>query len=233
MTLLAVSGLDVFYGDLRALSGVELSVAPGEVVAVVGANGAGKSTLLKAIAGTRRARAGSVHFQGQDITGAAAYRRVKMGLALVPEGRRVFPSLTVEENLLVGGHLAKDPKANLSRVYELLPLLVRLRGRMSASLSGGEQQALAIGRALMSQPKLLMIDELSLGLAPVVVERLYATIEAMKQTGDLSIILVDQNIARVMNIADQISLLLEGRVIRHGPTSSFSKSEIVKGYFGA
>ena len=181
--LLEVRALDAYYGDFQALFGVSLRVAAGEVVAVIGANGAGKSTLLKCIAGVIASRRDAILFDGEPIGDAPAHAVVARGIALVPEGRRLFPSLSVEENLLIGGQLGRPGPWRLSRIYELFPALAARRHLPSTSLSGGEQQMVAIGRALMSNPKLLLCDEISLGLAPVVVREVYARLPAIVSEG--------------------------------------------------
>jgi branched-chain amino acid transport system ATP-binding protein len=229
--LLTVSGLTVKYGQLTAVRGVTLSVEEGQTLAIIGANGAGKSTLLKTIAGSLRAAAGSVVLDGVDITRLAAHRRVIDGLALVPEGRRLFPSLTVEENLLVGTYRRRDGAWNLERVYELFPWMPQRRAQSAALLSGGEQQAVAIGRALVSNPRLLMIDELSLGLAPVVVERIYSLLPQVLAAGT-SVLLVEQDVSQALRVADRVHCLLEGRTVLEGTPRQFSSDEIQAAYFG-
>ncbi|MDQ1464420.1 MAG: branched-chain amino acid transport system ATP-binding protein [Actinomycetota bacterium] len=229
--LLTVSGLTVKYGQLTAVHGVTLSVEEGQTLAIIGANGAGKSTLLKTIAGSLRAAAGRVVLDGVDITRLAAHRRVIDGLALVPEGRRLFPSLTVEENLLVGTYRRRDGAWNLDRVYELFPWMPQRRAQSAALLSGGEQQAVAIGRALVSNPRLLMIDELSLGLAPVVVERIYSLLPQVLAAGT-SVLLVEQDVSQALRVADRVHCLLEGRTVLEGTPRQFSSDEIQAAYFG-
>jgi branched-chain amino acid transport system ATP-binding protein len=229
--LLTVSGLTVKYGQLTAVRGVTLSVEEGQTLAIIGANGAGKSTLLKTIAGSLRAAAGRVVLDGVDITRLAAHRRVIDGLALVPEGRRLFPSLTVEENLLVGTYRRRDGAWNLERVYELFPWMPQRRAQSAALLSGGEQQAVAIGRALVSNPRLLMIDELSLGLAPVVVERIYSLLPQVLAAGT-SVLLVEQDVSQALRVADRVHCLLEGRTVLEGTPRQFSSDEIQAAYFG-
>jgi branched-chain amino acid transport system ATP-binding protein len=181
--LLELDGIDAHYGQLQALFGVGLAVEEGETVAMIGANGAGKTTLLRTIAGTLRPSRGTVTFAGTSLIGVRADRRVGRGIALVPEGRRLFPSLTVEENLLVGAHRRRRGPWNVARVFDLLPLLHPLRDRRAAYLSGGEQQAAAIGRALMANPRLLLLDEVSLGLAPLVVTQLYGALGEIVAAG--------------------------------------------------
>src|SRR5262249_20341629 len=201
--LLTVRELDAFYGDFQALFGVSLAVAPGEVVAVVGANGAGKSTLLKCIAGAMRSRRDAILFAGEPIGGAAAHAVVARGIGLVPEGRRLFSSLSVEENLMIGGQLGRAGPWNLARIYELFPVLAERRHQPSTSLSGGQQQMVAIGRALMSNPKLLLCDEISLGLAPIVVREVYARLPTIVAEGS-SLIIVEQDIVQALKAANHV-----------------------------
>jgi branched-chain amino acid transport system ATP-binding protein len=219
--LLAVRALDAFYGDFQALFGVSLEVAPGEVVAVIGANGAGKSTLLKCIAGAMRSRRDAILFAGSPI-----------GIALVPEGRRLFPSLSVEENLVIGGQLGRPGPWTLRRIYELFPALAERRHAPSTSLSGGQQQMVAIGRALMSNPKLLLCDEISLGLAPIVVREVYARLPSIVSEGS-SLIVVEQDIVQALKAAKHVYCLQEGRVALTGPTASLTREAISAAYFGA
>ncbi|GAB4243474.1 MAG: ABC transporter ATP-binding protein [Thermoleophilia bacterium] len=229
--LLEVNDLDVFYGDFQALYGVSLEVQEGETFAIIGANGAGKSTFLKAVAGLLPAGAGSVKYEGDCIQNLATHERVARGIALVPEGRRVFPSLTVHENLQVGGYSGRQGDWNLDRIYELFPLLVKLRNRPAGALSGGEQQALAIGRALMANPKLLLLDEVSLGLAPVVVKSLYEALGEITSTG-ATVLIVEQDIGQVTQVADRLTCFLEGRVALAGRPDEFTQTEITEAYFG-
>jgi len=229
--LLELEGVDAFYGDFQALFDVSVSVGEGETVAIIGANGAGKSTLLATGAGLLQPRSGEVRFDGEPLRRIAAHRRVRLGISLVPEGRRIFPSLTVEENLRVGGRVRRAGPWTLSRVYELFPLLEPLAGRWGGALSGGEQQALAIGRALMSNPRLVLLDELSLGLAPVVIDALYEVIGEIAAEGT-TVVLVEQDTSRALAVADRAYCLLEGRVSLHGSTSELTRERIVEAYFG-
>jgi branched-chain amino acid transport system ATP-binding protein len=230
--LLAVRALDAFYGDFQALFGVSLAVAPGEVVAVVGANGAGKSTLLKCIAGAMRSRRDAILFAGEPIGDAPAHAVVACGIALVPEGRRLFSSLSVEENLLIGGQLGRPGPWNLARIYELFPVLAERRHHPSMSLSGGQQQMVAIGRALMSNPKLLLCDEISLGLAPIVVREVYARLPAIVAEGS-SLIIVEQDVVQALKAANHVYCLQEGRVALTGSTATLTRDAISAAYFGA
>jgi branched-chain amino acid transport system ATP-binding protein len=230
--LLDVDGIDAGYGDFQALFGVSLQVDDGETVGVIGANGAGKSTLLGAIAGVVRITAGTVRFDGADVAGVPAHVRVGRGIALVPEGRRLFPSLTVEENLLAGAFTRRPGPWTVARVYELFPMLARLAERRAASLSGGEQQAVAIGRALMSNPRLALLDEVSLGLAPVVVRQLYDALPHIAAAG-ISVLLVEQDITQALTVADRVSCLLEGRVALAGAPQDLGRERLTAAYFGS
>jgi branched-chain amino acid transport system ATP-binding protein len=229
--LLEVRGLDAHYGDFQALFGVSLRVATGSVVAVIGANGAGKSTLLKCIAGAMRSRSEAIVFDGEPIGDRPAHEVVARGIALVPEGRGLFPSLSVEENLLIGGQLRLPGPWNLQRVYELFPILAERRDQPSTSLSGGQQQMVAIGRALMSNPKLLLCDEISLGLAPIVIRDIYARLPAIVAEG-LSLVIVEQDIVQALKVANHVYCLQEGRVSLSGEAKSLTREKISAAYFG-
>jgi len=229
--LLEVENVSCFYGDFQALFDVSIEVGEGETVAIIGANGAGKSTLLGAVSGLLRPRSGDVLFDGGAIGRLPAYRRVPLGIALAPEGRRVFPSLTVEENLRLGAHRRRRGPWSLQRVYELFPLLRPLARRWGGTLSGGEQQAVTIGRALMANPRLLLIDELSLGLAPRVIKSLYASMADITAQGT-TVVLVEQDIGQALAAADRAYCLLEGRVSLHGPTAELTRERVVDAYFG-
>jgi branched-chain amino acid transport system ATP-binding protein len=230
VTLLSLESLDARHGLLQAVRGVSLSVAEGETVALVGANGAGKTTLLRSIAGAHRLAAGRVVFDGTDITRVPAHRRVRAGIALVPEGRRLFPDLTVVENLLTGAR-GRPGSWNVDSVLTAFPLLRPLRDRRAALLSGGEQQATSIGRALMSNPRLLLLDEVSLGLAPAAVEAVYASLRTLL-AGGTTILLVEQDLARVMSTAGRVVCMLEGRIVLEGTTSNLNREQITAAYFG-
>jgi len=231
-SLLDVRALDAFYGDFQALFGVSLRVAPGEVVAVIGANGAGKSTLLNCIAGAIRSRRDAILFDGEPIGDQAAHAVVGRGIALVPEGRRLFASLSVEENLLIGGQVGRVGPWNLARIYDLFPVLAERRQVPSTSLSGGQQQMVAIGRALMSNPKLLLCDEISLGLAPIVVREVYARLPSIVAEGS-SLIIVEQDIVQALKAASHVYCLQEGRVALTGSAGTLTREAISAAYFGA
>jgi branched-chain amino acid transport system ATP-binding protein len=229
--LLQVRALDAHYGDFQALFGVSMRVQEAEVVAVIGANGAGKSTLLKCIAGAMPVRHNAIQFYGVSIGGDPAHEVVSRGIALVPEGRRLFPSLTVEENLLIGGQLGRKGPWNLKRVYGLFPMLEQHRHQPAPSLSGGQQQMVAIGRALMSNPRLLLCDEISLGLAPIVIRDIYASIPAIAAEG-LSLVIVEQDIVQALKTARHVYCLQEGRVALQGEAKTLTREKISAAYFG-
>jgi branched-chain amino acid transport system ATP-binding protein len=229
--LLEVAGLDVFYGDFQALFGVSLTVAPGRAMALVGANGAGKTTLLRTIAGAQAATTGTVRYDGADLTRTPPHYRISKGIALVPEGRRLFPSLTVEENIQVGAASAASADWPLDRIYGVFPMLARRRGQRASTLSGGEQQAVAIARALAAAPALLLLDEISLGLAPLVVGTLYQTLAALRTEG-ATLLIVEQDLRRAMDACDDLVCLLEGRVALAAQVSAVTREQVVAAYFG-
>jgi branched-chain amino acid transport system ATP-binding protein len=229
--LLEVRALDAHYGDFQALFGVSLEIAAGQVVAVIGANGAGKSTLLKAIAGLIPSRRDAILFDGEAIGDLRANLVVARGIALVPEGRRLFPSLTVEENLLIGGGIGRPGPWSLERVYDLFPMLAERRRMPAPSLSGGQQQMVAIGRALMSNPKLLLCDEISLGLAPIVVREIYARLPEIVAEG-LSLVIVEQDIVQALAAADHVYCLQEARMALDGSPQTLTREAISAAYFG-
>jgi len=229
--LLEVRALTAFYGDFQALFGVSLKVERGQVVAIIGANGAGKSTLLKSIAGLMPARRDAIVFDGTPIGDLQAHRVVARGIALVPEGRRLFPSLTVEENLLIGGQLRRPGPWTLDRIYALFPALAERRHLPSTALSGGQQQMAALGRALMANPTLLLCDELSLGLAPIVVRDIYARLPAIVAEGT-SLVIVEQDIAQALAAASQVYCLQEGRVAFAGAARDATREAVAAAYFG-
>lgn len=229
--VLKIRAIDAFYGDFQALFGVSLSVDTGQVVAVIGANGAGKSTLLKCIAGLMHPARGEILFEDAAITGTPAFEVLKRGIALVPEGRRLFPSLTVEENLLIGGQSRRPGPWSLARVYELFPVLAERKNLPAPALSGGQQQMAAIGRALMSNPRLLLCDEISLGLAPIVVRDIYARLPQITAEGS-SLIIVEQDIVQALRAASHVFCLQEGRIALHGPAQDLTREKISAAYFG-
>ncbi|ORE93667.1 ABC transporter related protein [Stappia sp. 22II-S9-Z10] len=233
--MLSVTGLDVHYGPVHALKGVDIAVAPGSVTALLGANGAGKTTALMAIAGARPVTRGAIRFDGRDITGMRAEDIIRLGIGVVPEGRRVFASLTVEENLAVAGSLAADKAVSAARraaMMERFPILAERRTQRAGLLSGGEQQMLAIARALMAAPRLLLLDEPSLGLAPLMVDRVFDLIAELKAEG-LAMLLVEQNVPLSLEIADRVAVLGNGRVSVAGTAAELGESEAIRGAYMA
>ncbi len=231
MSLIAVDRLDVRHGLLQAVREVSFAIDEGEIVALVGANGAGKTTLLRAIAGAHFPSAGGIVFDGADVTSMRAHNRVAQGIALVPEGRRLFGSLTVEENLRVAMRVGRRGDWTLDRVMELFPMLRARRDTLAGNLSGGERQAAAIGRALMTNPRLILLDEVSLGLAPVVIEQLYRSMRSLLQ-GGATLVLVEQELTRALGVATRVMCMLEGRIVLDGPVAAVSRDQIVGAYFG-
>lgn len=231
MSLLELEGVNVFYEDFQALYDITISVEEGEVFACIGANGAGKSTMLKTVAGLLIPREGRVLFDGQPINTMPPYKRVELGISSVPEGRRVFPSLTVHENLLMGAYRKRKGPWTADAIYELFPLLLPLRRRQASGLSGGEQQALAIGRALMANPRLILMDEVSLGLAPVVIKRIYEAFPTLLENG-CTILVVEQDVQHVLTVASHVACFLEGRIALQGIPSELSNEQITAAYFG-
>ena len=229
--LLEVNDLDAFYGDFQALFGVSLRVEAGQAVAIIGSNGAGKSTLLKSIAGLMRARPDAVRLDGVPIGDRPAHDIAARGIALVPEGRRLFASLNVEENLLIGGQLGRPGPWTLRRVYDLFPVLAERAQMPSPSLSGGQQQMVALARALMSNPRLILCDEISLGLAPIVVRDIYGRLPAILAEG-ISLVIVEQDIAQALKAAAHVYCLQEGRVALQGAAAALTRESIAGAYFG-
>ena len=236
MSLLKVSDLRVSYGGIEALKGISFEVEAGQIVTLIGANGAGKSTTLRTIAGLVRPAAGTVAFDGKDITGIDAQKVVEGGIALVPEGRRVFPNLTVLENLKIGAYLRKDEaaiKSDLEEVYKLFPRLKERQWQLAGTLSGGEQQMLAVGRAMMMRPRLMMMDEPSLGLAPLVVKDIFRIIQVLKQRG-ITILLNEQNANAALRCADYAFVMETGRITLSGTGAELLANEQVKAaYLGS
>jgi branched-chain amino acid transport system ATP-binding protein len=231
VSLLELDNVSTGYGSFQALFDVSLKIEEGEKHAIIGANGAGKSTLLRTICGLIRADNDQVRFDGRAVGQMPPHKRVGLGISYVPEGRWIFPSLTVNENLQVGAHSRRTGMWNMDKVYELFPLLSRLRQRQALSLSGGEQQALAIGRGLMANPRLLLLDEVSLGLAPVVVEKMYEAMPAIVSSGT-TVLLVEQDVGQAMKFADRVTCMLEGRLVLEGVPSEISQDQILAAYFG-
>lgn len=233
--MLKVRNLHVFYGGVHALKGISFNVAEGQIVTLLGANGAGKSTTLRTICGLVIPKEGDISFGGKNIVGLQPYEVVKLGIALVPEGRRVFPNLTVLENLLLGAYSRKDSRgirSDLEWIFSVFPVLEERAHQLAGTLSGGEQQMLAIGRALMSKPKLLMMDEPSLGLAPVIAQQIFNIIKQLREEGN-TILLVEQNAFAALQIADYAYVLETGRIVLEGPAMEIiNNDEVRKAYLG-
>ncbi len=230
--LLDIKGLTANYGDFKALFGVDLHLDAGETVAIIGANGAGKTTLMRTITGIVRAASGTMRLNGEAIETLPAPEVLLRGVAMVPEGRKLFPSLSVEENLLIGAHARTgDGRWNLDAIYELFPILKERRSAPGTALSGGQQQMVAIGRALMSNPQVLLCDEISLGLAPVVILDIYAAVPKIKASG-ASIVVVEQDIGQALKIADRVYCMMEGHMTLEGRPGDLSRDAIHNAYFG-
>jgi branched-chain amino acid transport system ATP-binding protein len=230
-TLLETRGLAAFYGDFQALFDIDFRIERNETVAIIGSNGAGKSTLLKSIIGLVRAKAEAIYFDGKAIGGNPAYRIVAQGISMVPEGRRLFPSLSVEENLSIGAYSKRQGPWNLEAVYAVFPMLKEKRNVAATALSGGQQQMVAIGRALMANPRLLLCDEISLGLAPVIIKELYAQLGRITANGT-TLIVVEQDIKQATAVSDRVYCVREGRVVLEGRSTDLGREEITKAYFG-
>jgi len=231
MALLRTTRLEAFYGDFQALFGIDFEIQQGEIVAMIGANGAGKSTFLKTVCGLLKAAPDAIVFEGEPIGGLAPGRIVQQGIAMVPEGRRLFPSLSVEENLLMGAYAKRAGPWNLDAVCALFPMLKEKSASPATALSGGQQQMTAIGRALMSNPKLLICDELSLGLAPVVVKEIYDALPRICSNG-MTAIIVEQDIGMAQKVSSRLYCLQEGRVTLAGASDKLSREQISHAYFG-
>ena len=229
--LLQTRNLQAFYGDAQALFGIDLEIGKGEAVAIIGANGAGKSTLLKALTGLVKVSSSQIQWKGQPVGGRAPSEIVRMGLALVPEGRRLFPSLSVQENLMMGQESDRSGPWNLERLFKLFPILQEKRNQPSTSLSGGQQQMVAIGRALMSNPELLLCDELSLGLAPIVVREIYNALPEITSEG-MAVLLVEQDVSLAQRMTRRLYCLQEGRVSLQGNSPELTREQIRQAYFG-
>ena len=231
MSLLSVHDLTAFYHDFQALFGISLHVDVGEVVAIIGANGAGKSTFLRAVVGLNASPPEAVRFDGRPIGGRPTHDIIGLGIALVPEGRRIFPSLSVEENLLIGAHRGRPGGWSLARVYELFPVLRERRAMSGIALSGGQQQMLAIGRGLMANPRLLLLDEVSLGLAPAVVHDIYRALRAIVGDGTTALF-VEQDVGRALGACDRLYCFQEGRISLEGRPRDLTRAQIAAAYFG-
>ena len=233
MALLSTHALTAQYGQFKALFGVDLHIDPGECVAIIGANGAGKTTLMRSITGVLRSAPEMIRLGGTPIGALPADQILQRGIAMVPEGRKLFPSLTVEENLLIGGQARKGSgRWSLDEIYALFPILRERRRSPGTALSGGQQQMVAIGRALMSNPELLLCDEISLGLAPVVIRDICAALPAIRATG-AAVIIVEQDITRALSVADRVYCMMEGRITLTAPANAVTREAIHAAYFGA
>jgi branched-chain amino acid transport system ATP-binding protein len=231
MALLQTRDLTAFYGDAQALFGIDFELHEGELVAIIGANGAGKSTFMKSVTGLVKAKPEHIHFEGQPIGALPPGEIVKRGIALVPEGRRLFPSLSVEENLLMGAFARRSGPWNLKRLYELFPILEEKKRNPGTALSGGQQQMVSIGRALMSNPRVLLCDELSLGLAPIVIREIYAAMPAITAEG-MTVVIVEQDIGTAMQVSKRLYCFQEGRVSLQGAAGTLTREQISAAYFG-
>ncbi len=234
MSLLEIKDLSVYYGEFLALSGVDLDVEKRQIVSLMGANSAGKSTLLKTITGILKPRTGTIKFEGRRIDGLDPHDIVALGMSLVPEGRKIFSALTVRENLLIGSYTPRARNTRnegLENVFQLFPALKGRIHQKGTDLSGGEQQMLSIGRALMSQPRFIIFDELSLGLSPLVVKELYKTVKKMNQEG-MTVVLVEQDVKRSLKVSDFAYILQEGKITLKGSPRHFSEETVKKAYFG-
>ncbi|HEX7441023.1 MAG TPA: ABC transporter ATP-binding protein [Caldimonas sp.] len=229
--VLQTAGLTAFYGDAQALFGIDFELGAGEIVAIIGANGAGKSTFMKSISGLVRAAPEQIRFDGAAIGGMAPAEIVRRGIALVPEGRRLFPSLSVEENLQMGQAAKRRGPWNLERLYRLFPILEERRAQPSTSLSGGQQQMVALGRALMSNPSVLLCDELSLGLAPIVIKEIYDALPTICAEG-MTVAIVEQDVSMARRVSQRVYCFQEGRVSLHGPSAGLTREQISRAYFG-
>ena len=229
--LLTLTALDAHYGDFQALYGLDLSVSEGEVIAIIGANGAGKTTLMRSVSGLLRNAPDQITYRGQPIGALRADQVAALGIALVPEGRQLFASLSVEENLLIGGKTGRSGPWSLVRVYDLFPILQERRAQTSTSLSGGQQQMVAIGRALMANPDLILFDEISLGLAPVIIRQIYDALPGIVGQG-MTAMIVEQDIAQALSVSSRVYCMQEGRVALEGRTGEVTHDQITAAYFG-
>jgi len=230
-TLLQTQGLTAFYGDAQALFGIDFALSEGELVAIIGANGAGKSTFLKCLTGLVKTKSESIRFKNEPIGGLPPGEIVKRGIALVPEGRRLFPSLSVEENLQMGGFAKRPGPWNLERLFAMFPILKEKRSLPGTSLSGGQQQMVAIGRALMSNPTVLLCDELSLGLAPIVIREIYAAMPVITAEG-MTVVIVEQDVSMAQQVSKRVYCFQEGQVSLQGRSDELTREQISQAYFG-
>ncbi len=233
MSLLEVKNMDVHYGDFLALKDISLNVEPGTIVSLIGANGAGKSTIMNTICGLNKPSAGEIIFDGQNISGKKPHQIAKLGLSMAPEGSHCFESMTVKDNLLMGAYMASGSERmeRLESVYKLFPILKEKANQQSTYLSGGQRQMLAIGRGIMTQPKILLCDEISLGLAPVVINDIYDKLKEIAATG-LTMLIVEQNVTRSLQASDYAYVILEGKVVMEGKSKDLNEDEVNDAYFG-
>ncbi|MGH1576475.1 ABC transporter ATP-binding protein [Planktotalea sp.] len=229
--ILSISALDAFYGDFQALFGIDLEIEQGEVLAIIGANGAGKTTLLRSISGLTQNAPEMVKYSGEAIGALRADEVATRGIALVPEGRQLFPSLSVEENLIIGGQIGRKGPWSLEAIYKLFPILEERKDQQSTSLSGGQQQMVAIGRALMANPDLILFDEISLGLAPIIIKDIYEALPGIIGSG-MSALIVEQDISKALSVSSRFYCLQEGRVSLSGPSATVAREDISRAYFG-
>ncbi|WP_171239221.1 ABC transporter ATP-binding protein [Ruegeria sp. HKCCA5491] len=230
-SILQIRGLNSYYGDFQALYDVELDVGEGEVLAIIGANGAGKTTLMRSITGLLTNGVDQIHYRGQDISRLRADEVAELGIAMVPEGRQLFPSLSVKENLMIGAQVGRSGPWDLKAVYDLFPILEERKDQASTSLSGGQQQMVAIGRALMANPDLILFDEISLGLAPIIIKDIYEALPGIIGEG-MSAIIVEQDITKALSVSSRVYCLQEGRVSLESASDTVSREEISRAYFG-
>ncbi|MBL0371642.1 ABC transporter ATP-binding protein [Rhizobium sp. KVB221] len=231
MNILETENLQARHGLLEAVRGVSFALAKGETLALVGANGAGKSTLLRTLAGAHPVAGGHIRLNSDDVTALPSHKRVSRGIALVPEGRRMFASMTVAENLKLGTMAGRKGDWSIEKILEIFPNLKKRINSKTGHLSGGEQQATAIGRALMSNPDILLLDEVSLGLSPLIVDRVYASLGGLITSGT-TVVLVEQDLARAMSVADRVICMLEGRVVLEGRAKDLTREQVTEAYFG-
>lgn len=233
--LLKVEALDIHYGELLAVKEISLSVGTAQIISMIGANGSGKSTVLKTITGLMPPTNGTIAFRGQDITGLKPYETVDLGISMVPEGRQIFPRMTVKENLLIGSYTPrarKNAEQSCRKIFQLFPILEERQDQLGTNLSGGEQQMLAIGRALMSDPTIILFDEISLGLSPIIIKSIYEKIKQINEAG-ITVILVEQDIKRSLKVCDWACVMQEGRMVLEGEPKSISEDQVKQAYFGS
>ncbi len=233
-TLLQINNVDIHYGDLQAVWDAVMTIEEGKIVSIIGANGSGKSTLLRTVTGAMTPSHGDIIYKGININGLSPYQTLPMGISLVPEGRRIFPRLTVYENLLIGAYVSKarkHRKAVLEKIYRLFPILSDRTNQLGINLSGGEQQMLAIARSLMSDPDIILFDEISLGLAPTMIKKIYESLKEIRRTGK-TMVLVEQDLQRSLQTADYTYVMQKGHIVLHGNPADLGEEQVKKAYFG-